>query len=77
MLPSTAAKRLVNITSHVSHSSLKQCSPTSSLRTIRSHSTSGAGATTSANNANVRTETDTFGPIGVPADKYWGAQTQR
>ena len=24
-----------------------------------------------------RTETDTFGPIGVPADRYWGAQTQR
>jgi fumarate hydratase class II len=24
-----------------------------------------------------RTETDTFGPIDVPADKYWGAQTQR
>jgi fumarate hydratase class II len=24
-----------------------------------------------------RTETDTFGPIEVPADSYWGAQTQR
>lgn len=24
-----------------------------------------------------RTETDSFGPIDVPADKYWGAQTQR
>ena len=24
-----------------------------------------------------RTETDTFGEIAVPADKYWGAQTQR
>ena len=24
-----------------------------------------------------RTETDTFGPIDVPADKLWGAQTQR
>ena len=24
-----------------------------------------------------RTETDTFGPIAVPANKYWGAQTQR
>ena len=24
-----------------------------------------------------RTETDTFGPLDVPADKYWGAQTQR
>ena len=24
-----------------------------------------------------RTETDTFGPVEVPADRYWGAQTQR
>ena len=24
-----------------------------------------------------RTETDSFGPIEVPADAYWGAQTQR
>ena len=24
-----------------------------------------------------RTETDTFGPIAVPADRYWGAQAQR
>ncbi|MEJ0077804.1 MAG: class II fumarate hydratase [Alphaproteobacteria bacterium] len=27
--------------------------------------------------AKTRTETDTFGPIDVPAEKYWGAQTQR
>src|SRR5581483_5063257 len=27
--------------------------------------------------AATRTETDTFGPIDVPADRYWGAQTQR
>jgi len=27
--------------------------------------------------AATRTETDTFGPIEVPADRYWGAQTQR
>ena len=25
----------------------------------------------------VRIETDSFGPIEVPADRYWGAQTQR
>ena len=24
-----------------------------------------------------RTETDSFGPLEVPSDKYWGAQTQR
>ena len=28
-------------------------------------------------NASTRTETDSFGPIEVPADAYWGAQTQR
>ena len=27
--------------------------------------------------ADTRTETDSFGPLKVPADKYWGAQTQR
>ena len=27
--------------------------------------------------ANTRTETDSFGPLEVQADKYWGAQTQR
>ena len=27
--------------------------------------------------AATRTEADTFGPIEVPADRYWGAQTQR
>ena len=27
--------------------------------------------------ADVRIETDTFGPIEVPADRYWGAQSQR
>jgi fumarate hydratase, class II len=35
----------------------------------RRATSAGAGAT--------RTETDTFGPIAVPADRYWGAQTQR
>ncbi len=27
--------------------------------------------------SNTRTETDSFGPLEVPSDKYWGAQTQR
>ena len=27
--------------------------------------------------AATRSESDTFGPLDVPADKYWGAQTQR
>ncbi|MGH6925320.1 MAG: lyase family protein, partial [Propylenella sp.] len=27
--------------------------------------------------AKTRTETDSFGPIAVPAEKYWGAQSER
>jgi fumarate hydratase class II len=27
--------------------------------------------------ANTRTESDAFGEIQVPADRYWGAQTER
>src|SRR5688500_5297035 len=27
--------------------------------------------------SNTRTETDSFGPIEVPGDSYWGAQTER
>jgi len=30
-----------------------------------------------ARRATTRTETDTMGAVKVPADKYWGAQTQR
>lgn len=33
--------------------------------------------TTARRQARTRTESDTFGPIAVPADRYWGAQTQR
>jgi len=31
----------------------------------------------SSSPASVRVETDTFGPIEVPGDRYWGAQAQR
>ena len=34
-------------------------------------------STASAQSQATRTETDTFGPIEVPANHYWGAQTQR
>ncbi|MET0653478.1 MAG: class II fumarate hydratase, partial [Hyphomicrobiaceae bacterium] len=34
-------------------------------------------AATPVSKVGMRTETDTFGPIEVPADKYWGAQAQR
>ena len=29
------------------------------------------------NSNNIRVETDSFGALDVPADKYWGAQTHR
>jgi fumarate hydratase class II len=34
-------------------------------------------AKTRTETAKTRTETDSFGPIAVPADHYWGAQTER
>ncbi len=34
-------------------------------------------STPSPRSASSRTETDSFGPIEVPADRYWGAQTER
>ncbi|MGO8913273.1 MAG: class II fumarate hydratase [Bradyrhizobium sp.] len=36
-----------------------------------------ARSTPSPISASTRTETDSFGPIEVPADRYWGAQTER
>src|ERR1700726_218783 len=36
-----------------------------------------ARPTPSPNSGATRTETDSFGPIEVPADRYWGAQTER
>src|SRR6202047_4700733 len=36
-----------------------------------------ARSTPSPSSASTRTETDSFGPIEVPADRYWGAQTER
>ena len=34
-------------------------------------------STRSSQNRATRVETDSFGPIEVPADRYWGAQTER
>jgi fumarate hydratase, class II len=36
-----------------------------------------ARSTPSPSSGPTRTETDSFGPIEVPADRYWGAQTER
>jgi fumarate hydratase class II len=45
------------------------------LSTTASRSTSTRTSSARANS--IRTETDSFGPIDVPADRYWGAQTER
>src|SRR6202795_3164373 len=36
-----------------------------------------ARATATPRSPATRSETDSFGPIDVPADRYWGAQTER
>jgi len=36
-----------------------------------------ARSTTTLRSSSTRIETDSFGPIDVPADRYWGAQTER
>jgi fumarate hydratase, class II len=36
-----------------------------------------APSATSPRSNSTRSETDSFGPIDVPADRYWGAQTER
>src|ERR1700744_3950244 len=36
-----------------------------------------ARSATSPRSPSTRSETDSFGPIDVPADRYWGAQTER
>ena len=36
-----------------------------------------ARSTARLRSGSTRTETDSFGPIEVPADRYWGAQTER
>jgi fumarate hydratase class II len=36
-----------------------------------------ARSTTKSRSSATRIETDSFGPIEVPADRYWGAQTER
>src|ERR1700712_317639 len=36
-----------------------------------------ARSTASSPPSLTRSETDSFGPIDVPADRYWGAQTER
>src|SRR5262245_18270938 len=42
-----------------------------------SRSTRSARKTDRTEMTKTRTETDSFGPLEVAADKYWGAQTER
>ena len=41
------------------------------------HRTKSGATAGKAAPGSTRIETDTFGPIEVPADRYWGAQTER
>jgi fumarate hydratase class II len=50
--------------------------PPSALPTIRERARTFPGIK-GTSMAKTRTESDTFGPIEVPAEAYWGAQTQR
>ena len=43
---------------------------------LRQNAASSAGQESSSG-LRTRTESDSFGPIEVPADRYWGAQTER
>src|SRR3954468_2640802 len=46
-------------------------------REIRGADTHMARSKAPAQSGSTRIETDSFGPIDVPADRYWGAQTER
>jgi fumarate hydratase, class II len=52
------------------HSSMARSTTASSTRSASTRSSSKPANAT-------RSETDSFGPIDVPADRYWGAQTER
>ncbi|KAL2820030.1 L-Aspartase-like protein [Aspergillus granulosus] len=47
------------------------------LQSVQSFSNKRAFSSTATMASETRSETDAFGEIQVPADKYWGAQTQR
>ncbi|KAE8349015.1 L-Aspartase-like protein [Aspergillus coremiiformis] len=47
------------------------------LQSLSTISNKRAFGTTARMNSAIRVESDAFGEIEVPADKYWGAQTQR
>src|ERR1700745_2939097 len=45
--------------------------------TMSKRSTKPMSTTTDRSKPNMRKETDSLGEVDVPADKWWGAQTQR
>jgi fumarate hydratase, class II len=46
-------------------------------RTQNDRQNSASSVVQQSSGLSTRTETDSFGPIEVPADRYWGAQTER
>ena len=47
------------------------------MRVANRHRDRRAAGASSGERTKTRTEVDSFGPIEVPADRYWGAQTER
>lgn len=78
-----ASSRTLSTTCRASTSQLTRAT-TSNTRALRplyytkiANTTSRTFAATTARMASTRTESDAFGEIQVPGDKYWGAQTER
>lgn len=58
-------------------STISSSSPITNRTSKHFPSTTRAFTTSNKMSSSSRTETDAFGPIEVPSDRYWGAQTER
>ncbi|KAI9370666.1 L-Aspartase-like protein [Aspergillus egyptiacus] len=72
-----AARSPASFTSRRSLNSNSRIQQFPRLQSIQSFSNKRSFSSTVTMAQNTRTESDAFGEIQVPADKYWGAQTQR
>lgn len=63
--------------SSISRPTTSSLSSSTSRAHIRSIPSYRSFASTARSMAETRAETDAFGEVHVPADKYWGAQTER
>lgn len=60
----------------IPRSSISSSTSTRSISTFKPLRMSATPSTLQSKTG-IRKEADTFGPLEVPADRYWGAQTQR